>query len=139
VFALLYTSLKSLFLYFVVTRSSPFFINSDKISTALIKYHPPLFLKSIISHSGFFSEIFFNAFLKSLAVLSQNIFRAIYHNFSSSKYFSSIEGIFILSLITSISRASFSQFLSIFKTTFVPAGHFILATASNKFKSSSFF
>jgi len=55
--------------------------------------------------------------------------------FSFLKYFSSTDGIFIFSLITLIFKASFSQALSISKSTLVQAGHFIFATASNKLKS----
>jgi hypothetical protein len=55
----------------------------------------------------------------------------------SSSLFESTEGIFIFPLTTSVSRGSISQALKNLKTTFVPAGHFILSTASYKFKSSS--
>jgi hypothetical protein len=127
-----------LFLYFVVTNNSQDSTNSDNISTAENKYPPQLFLKSIINQFTSFFSTFFNAFLNSSAVSSPNIFNAMYQILSSSKYFSSIEGIFIFHLVTSISRASFSQDLKIFNKTFVPAGHFILATASNKFNLSNF-
>jgi hypothetical protein len=60
IFVLEYSSLKSLFLYFVVTTKSHFFINSDNIVAALSKYQPQLFLKSIINPFIFFSSNFFN-------------------------------------------------------------------------------
>jgi hypothetical protein len=69
--------------------------------------------------------------------VSQNIFKEIYQNFSSFKILLSTEGIFIFLLITSILSKPISQGLNIFNNTFVHAGHFILSTASYKFKFSN--
>jgi hypothetical protein len=120
-------------LYFVNTKFSLFSINKLNILTAFCKYHPPLSLKSIINHSVFISSII--AFSNSLSVSSQNILIAIYHKFVSSINLKSIEGIFILHLIISFSKTSFSHSLNIFNLTNVQLFHFILSTLSYKSKS----
>jgi len=50
----------------------------------------------------------------------------------------SIDGIFILSLVSSFLIILFSPSLKISKTTLLQAGHLILFTASNKFNHSKF-
>jgi hypothetical protein len=133
----LYELLFSIDFHFTETNTSQFSIKLDNISTADVKYHPQLSLRSIIIQSLFF--ICFKASLNSSLEVSQYIFNAIYQIFLfSSKSFVSIVGILTLALITFISRSSFSQDLRIFKITSVPAGHFICSIAFQIFKSSNF-
>jgi len=58
--------------------------------------------------------------------------------FSSSNIFSSTEGILTFHLITKIFIGAFSPILNIFKSTLVPAGHFIFATALYSDNSANF-
>jgi hypothetical protein len=68
-------------------------------------------------------------------VFCQKIFNSIYQIFSFLKILESTDGILIFALVTLIFSNSFSPALIIFNLTFVPAGHFILSTASYKLKS----
>jgi hypothetical protein len=61
----------------------------------------------------------------------------MYPILESGIFSKSTEGILIFHLITSFSSTSTSQGLKNFKVTFVPAGPFILSTASYKFRSSN--
>jgi hypothetical protein len=127
--------LSKLSLYFVATSNFHLSIKFESISTALCKYHHQLSLKSIIIHLVFSLLNLFKISENSREVFSQNKFNDIYQISSSHKSIVSTEGILILSLIISLVIISLSQALSIFKITFVQAGHFIRLTASFTVKS----
>lgn len=99
------------------------------MSTELSRYHPPLFLPSIINDEAHDDESEMIAFFTSSDVVSENIAISIYPILPESIR-ESIEGTMTVSRISVTSLFLSLPTLSIVKVTFDPFGHRILSTAS---------